>query len=207
MLGSIWFDTDTMHGWAVGESGTIVATADGGHTWFSQTSGVTADLNSVRFAPGGKLGFAAGSGGVILRTEDEGRIWLQTDSKVGSPRTDLAIGQDGQTGWAIGFPPALLRTSDSGNNWDAMPWPLSYQRYPAPWFWLTLLPAAFCLWMSVRLNLASPTSDIEAIGTTDAPVRDFADDRLQFGPLARGISKFLRNTNTTPPLTIAISGD
>jgi hypothetical protein len=207
MLTSIWFDADGEHGWVVGTSGVIDATADGGRTWYRQASGVTADLYSVRFAPGGQLGLAAGDGGIILQTADGGATWLQADSTVGSPRAAVAIAQDGQTRWAIGYPPALLRSGDSGKTWDAAPWPLSYQRYPAPWFWLTLLPAAFCLWMSVRVDLASPTGDIEAIGTTDAPVRDFADDRLQFGPLARGISRFLRNTNTTPPLTIAISGD
>ncbi|MEZ0083765.1 photosystem II stability/assembly factor-like uncharacterized protein [Bradyrhizobium japonicum] len=207
MLQSIWFDVDNEHGWAAGQAGVVLATTDGGRTWSRQATGVTVDLNSVRFAPGGLLGIAAGGSGVILQTKDGGATWLQIDSKVGSSRLGVAIGQDGQTAWAIGYPPALLRTSDGGSTWEAMPWPLNYQRYPAPWFWLTLLPAALCLRMSVRADRASPTDDIEAMGTTDAPVRDFADDRLQFGPLAKGISRFLRNTNTKPPLTIAISGD
>jgi photosystem II stability/assembly factor-like uncharacterized protein len=206
-LQSIWFDPDLQHGWAAGNSGVIVATVDGGSNWSSQVSGVTADLNSVRFTPGGQFGLAVGDAGVVLQTKDGGTTWSQTDSKVGSSRLDVAIGQDGQTGWAIGYPPTLLRTGDSGNTWETIPWPLNYQRYPAPWFWLALLPAALCLRMSVRVDQASPTSDIEAIGTTDAPVSNFADDRLQFGPLARGISRFLRNTSTKPPLTIAISGN
>ncbi len=206
-LYSLWFDADGRHGWAVGTTGAIVTTADGGRTWSSQTSGVNADLKSVRFAPGGKLGLVVGAGGIILQTEDGGATWSPTDSKVGSVREDVAIGQDGRTGWAIGCPPALLRTGDGGSKWEAMPWPLNYQRYPAPWFWMTLLPAAFCLWMSVRVEYRPQTSNIEAIGTTDAPVRNFPDDRLQFGLLAKGISRFLRNTNTIPPLTIAISGD
>lgn len=207
VLNSIWFDVDGQRGWASGEGGVILATADGGGTWSRQATGITVDLNSVRFASGGQLGIAAGGAGVILQTKDGGTTWFQTDSKVGSSRLSVAIGQDGQTAWAIGYPPALLHTGDGGATWAAMPWPLNYQRYPAPWFWLALLPAAFCLRMSVRVDRASPTDDIEAMGTTDAPVRNFADDRLQFGALARGISRFLRNTNTKPPLTIAISGD
>jgi hypothetical protein len=119
----------------------------------------------------------------------------------------VSISENGMTGWAVGYPPALLKTSDSGETWEQMPWPLTNHRYPAPWFWLLLVPAALFLRKSVRVNSASPTQSIEAIGTTDAPIGDFARDRLQFGPLARGISRFLRNTNTQPPLTIAISGD
>jgi hypothetical protein len=38
-------------GWAVGVSGTIVATTDGGNTWSAQTSGTTNTLRSVSFAP------------------------------------------------------------------------------------------------------------------------------------------------------------
>ena len=56
-------------------------------------------------------------------------------------------------------------------------------------------------------HTSSATSAIDAMGTSDAPVGEFALDRLQFGPLARGISRFLRNTNTRPPLTLTISGD
>src|SRR5262249_33161306 len=46
-----------------------------------------------------------------------------------------------------------------------------------------------------------------ATGLTDSPTVDFAQDRLRFGPLAKGISRFLRNAATRPPLTLAISGD
>jgi hypothetical protein len=47
----------------------------------------------------------------------------------------------------------------------------------------------------------------DAIAATDAPVETFEQDCLGFDPLARGISRFLRNIRTTPPLTLAISGD
>jgi hypothetical protein len=72
---------------------------------------------------------------------------------------------------------------------------------------LTLIVAAICFWRSIRIDRASATGGIESLGTSDAPVADFALDRLQFGSLARGISRFLRNVNTRPPLTLTISGD
>ncbi len=52
-----------------------------------------------------------------------------------------------------------------------------------------------------------PEDGVEPTGFTDTPTGDFAEDRLHFGPLAKGISRFLRNVATVPPLTLAISGD
>ena len=207
VLEDIWFDAGSNRGWAVGTAGTIITSSDGGNTWLPQISGTDTDLNSVRFAGDGQLGMAAGDAGVILTTKDGGAHWIQADSKVGSGRLSAALSQNGSTAWAGGYPPALLRSNDGGKNWEPMRWPLSNQRYPAPWFWLALIPAALFLRMSIRIDSAPPTASIEAIGATDAPVGDFAGDRLQFGSLARGISRFLRNTNTRPPLTIAVSGD
>ncbi|WP_431266436.1 KAP family P-loop NTPase fold protein [Roseateles chitinivorans] len=42
---------------------------------------------------------------------------------------------------------------------------------------------------------------------TDAALTDPRQDRLNFEPLAAGISRFLRNPATEPPLTLAITGD
>ena len=47
------------HGWAVGSSGTIVATSDGGAHWQVQTSGTDADLSAVAF-PDATHGWAVG---------------------------------------------------------------------------------------------------------------------------------------------------
>ena len=45
------------------------------------------------------------------------------------------------------------------------------------------------------------------MAASDAPLDSWRQDRLQFTPLARGISRFLRHQMTTPPLTIAVTGD
>lgn len=45
------------------------------------------------------------------------------------------------------------------------------------------------------------------MASSDAEVRLPDDDRLEFGGLARGISRFPRNSETRPPLTLAIAGD
>ena len=67
---------DATHGWAVGDH-VILATADGGATWSSQTA--SADLGSVSF-PDALHGWAVGAAGVdqeplILHTGDGGSSW------------------------------------------------------------------------------------------------------------------------------------
>jgi len=57
---------DDQTGWAVGDSGAILYTVDGGSTWTAQFSPVTAHLESVQ-ALGPNLAFASGWDGVILR--------------------------------------------------------------------------------------------------------------------------------------------
>jgi archaellum biogenesis ATPase FlaH len=56
-------------------------------------------------------------------------------------------------------------------------------------------------------NLAAASSSIGEIGASDAAISTPESDRLDFAPLARGISRFLRNESTEPPLTLAIAGD
>jgi photosystem II stability/assembly factor-like uncharacterized protein len=64
--------TDATHGWVVGSSdGTILATADGGATWSTQTSGTSNQLNGVAFTDD-THGWAVGDGGVILATSTGG---------------------------------------------------------------------------------------------------------------------------------------
>jgi photosystem II stability/assembly factor-like uncharacterized protein len=203
----LWFDRQGQRGWAVGNGGEIVSTGDGGESWIRQQSGTNADLFGIQFLDDDLRGWIAGGNGVILTTVDGGKNWSAADSKVGSLRTALAFATNGSVGWAVGYPPALVKTTDGGKTWQPVPWPLINQRYPAPWFWLMLIAVAVCFWRSVRADPGSAITGIEAIGTSDAPVGEFSLDRLQFGALARGISRFLRNTNTRPPLTLTISGD
>ena len=66
--------TDATHGWAVGASGTILATTDGGATWRKQTSGTTANLSAVTF-PDATHGWVVDDNGTILATTDGGAIW------------------------------------------------------------------------------------------------------------------------------------
>jgi hypothetical protein len=58
------------------------------------------------------------------------------------------------------------------------------------------LPVAAAFWQAFRPVGVAAMLGAEAMGTTDAPTELFERDRLQFGPLARGNSRFLRDTRT-----------
>src|SRR3974390_3388132 len=66
-------------GWAVGEGGTILHTADGGQSWQAQSSGTKQWLGSVGFVSP-QAGWAVGDGGTILHTADGGQSWQQQSS-------------------------------------------------------------------------------------------------------------------------------
>jgi hypothetical protein len=78
---------------------------------------------------------------------------------------------------------------------------------PPPLF----LVAALGLVLSSRRLLrrdAAPTEveDIAEIFVSDRPLRQSDVDYLNFGPYVRGLSGYLRNASTQPPLTVAITG-
>lgn len=208
-LYSVHIDDGGLQGWAVGSGGSILSTDDGGQTWRIRDSTVRAALFSVHFSSDGKRGWAVGAGGTLLKSVDAGVSWESIPLKdVGASRRSVwVVDAQGQNVWVAGFAPALQHTLDGGKNWDEEIWPLRYARYPAPWFLLSLLLVAGCWWQALREKSSSVGKGAEAMVTTDEQLSSASQDRLNFGPLARGISRFLRNTATEPPLTLAVSGD
>lgn len=97
---------DPMHGWAVGENGTIVATRDGGYTWMRQSNGIPAPaprpLHIVRRAAG-----------------------VDTFDLEGPPpglQLTAVHFIDASRGWTVGYFPVegrsvVLRTEDGGDSW------------------------------------------------------------------------------------------
>lgn len=96
-------------GWAVGDGGVILATANGGTAWGGQASGVTAKLNSV-FSRDGTTAWAVG---------DRGGLPVQSTILVGTgspttwslvPAANIPVVAnlksvyfaDGLNGWAVG---------------------------------------------------------------------------------------------------------
>jgi photosystem II stability/assembly factor-like uncharacterized protein len=89
-----------VRGWAVGSGGVIIATADGGRTWRTQTSGVGEDLFDVKFFDA-REGWAVGSGGAMLHTTDGGLTWA--DAKRVTTHSLERLFLVGRRAWAVGF--------------------------------------------------------------------------------------------------------
>jgi photosystem II stability/assembly factor-like uncharacterized protein len=104
---------DTQRGWAVGDSGTILATTDSGDTWVPQQSGVTARLNGVAFADD-QTGIAVGLSGTVLRTTNGGTTW----TPVAFPFTEYIDVHfvDELYGWLTGLN-GVWATTNGGVSW------------------------------------------------------------------------------------------
>src|SRR5262249_29884954 len=63
-----------LKGWASGANGTIAHTEDGGKTWGTQTSHVSASLRAIHFGDA-NLGVVAGDAGALAFTNDGGATW------------------------------------------------------------------------------------------------------------------------------------
>jgi photosystem II stability/assembly factor-like uncharacterized protein len=115
--------TDSLNGWAVGDSGTIIHTSDAGKTWNNQNSGVSLNLQSLSF-PNKNFGWTLAwttsppYGTVILNTSDGGNSW----------KNELFNGQevflnsiyfiDSLHGWIGGNYNGILYTTDGGQVWN-----------------------------------------------------------------------------------------
>jgi photosystem II stability/assembly factor-like uncharacterized protein len=117
------FFTDINTGTAVGESGTIIQTVNGGTSWTSQTIPGWPELFGVCFTDA-DTGMIVGDFGLILRTTNGGANWVNTaPSWIGGvPFKGLSfingnigtvVGGYQLMGW-YGF---ILRTTDGGFTW------------------------------------------------------------------------------------------
>ncbi len=117
-LRSIWF-TDASNGWAVGSSGTIVRTFDGGTSWSTQTANTSNGLNAVHFASV-SVGVAVGASGTICYTSDGGSNW-NTGSVSGGSLNGLNavafVGGSTTIAYAVGDNGLAAKTTDGGANW------------------------------------------------------------------------------------------
>ena len=79
---------------------------------------------------------------------------------------------------------------------------------PAPWYWLSLLVVAIVAAPGVRKQ--NPKIGPESIAdrtVPDSPLSEQDFDALGLKEIAAGLSRFFRNVNTKPPLTVTIIAD
>ncbi len=200
--------------WVVGENGKIVAIQPPAEK-VSRTSGVATTLQCVAFADE-QRGIVGGDDDVLRYTTDGGATWPAatvdwpilngTDSKTPSV---LAVALTGTDGWAVGTQGLLLRTADAGQSWHRFTRPQSSGGYrifvPAPWLFLALAVALVGFWKSTEA-VEYEREAIDDSLTPDRPLEPGQADVMKLGEIAAALSRFLRNENTLPPLTAAVTG-
>ena len=107
--------TDINTGTAVGASGIIRRTTNGGINWFSQMSGTSSTLYSVHFI-NANTGTIVGSGGIIRRTINGGVNWFPQTSGT-SQTLKFVYFINANTGVIVGNNGIIRRTTNGGINW------------------------------------------------------------------------------------------
>ncbi len=106
---------DAQNIWAVGSTGYIRHSADGGVTWATQTSGTPEDLQEV-CAADKNVAWAVGGNGTIIKTVNAGSTW----SKQTSGTTELLMSvsaASASVAWAVGNNGIILKTANGGATW------------------------------------------------------------------------------------------
>ncbi|MCK4577689.1 MAG: hypothetical protein KAU50_02790 [Candidatus Marinimicrobia bacterium] len=109
---------DHEHGWAVGDSGTIIATKNGGSSWQKQSSGSNSALRTVYFVDS-MTGWAGGRDATLLHTVDGGKLWQRQPIPIDSSNGIFTIHfSDNLLGWLIHNGGEILNTVDGGETWE-----------------------------------------------------------------------------------------
>jgi photosystem II stability/assembly factor-like uncharacterized protein len=104
--------------WAVGDSGTILYTTDGGAHWASPSPkdfSTNDDLLGVAFSDASN-GWVVGDVGWIWATNDGGVHWTQQTSNTNASLVSVAF-TDPSHGWAVGDRGTIVHTDDGGAHW------------------------------------------------------------------------------------------
>ncbi len=170
-----------------------------------------------------RIGWAVGDNGALVSVDlnrlgaDDETAWRQHPTPTTATLRSIYFQTGDEIGWASsgwfdseadGGRPVILQTVDGGETWER----LHYGGGPAGWVLLIALPGlAFALYGvgSVALDLRNAVEPHEAISDdadSDAPLGWEDRDALGLKPIARALSKFVRNNSTDPPLTFAVTG-
>jgi photosystem II stability/assembly factor-like uncharacterized protein len=105
-------------GWASGSAGAVLHTINGGETWAAQSSGLTADLHTVRFGTQ-SLGLVGGDAGSLAVTRDGGATWQPVYTPTqGAVRGVAVTASDVML--AVGDGGFGIRSVDGGRSWTKM---------------------------------------------------------------------------------------
>jgi len=187
----------------VGNGGRIFVTLDGGGKWNERNGDTLQHLLAVDFISE-TTGWAVGTHGTILATSDGGATWTPRTSGTSLPLIAVRFENDGKKGIAVASNLATFRTHDGGVTWDA-PWP---SKWPAPWYFVSLVGVALLASRAFKAPPpeVAPKRSVADLLVSDRPLQPGDPDPLDLNDVALGLSRFLRNEKTDPPLTIAVTG-
>ena len=218
-LDVVYFE-DAKTGVVLTKEGMQLGTSDGGTTWIKEFAtrqlvekasesatgieviyfeafkrlaqkGVTdSDLNAIGIFTD-KSWLLVGSNGLIAKSND-GETWYPL-----SRGTFLWLG-------AASLSEEKLLAENESTNVDR------YRRFPAPWYWLICcLVILYGISFVARKREDDAHQQEESIAdllAPDRPLRPGDPDPLGYNSIACGLSRFMRNPSTEPPLTLAITG-
>jgi photosystem II stability/assembly factor-like uncharacterized protein len=117
-LSSVYFSNDNF-GWAVGDSGTILRTRNGGNRWEVIENRIKNNINGVAFIDQ-NLGFIVGDDNAFYKTVDGGLSWVKLHTEVFAHYSAIQFASD-SVGFIIGHAEEggiLLKTEDKGDSWS-----------------------------------------------------------------------------------------
>ncbi|MDY6971404.1 MAG: YCF48-related protein [Thermodesulfobacteriota bacterium] len=119
---------DGLHGWIVGDNGSVLSTSDSGNTWESLRIGLFPPLFSVCFKS--RLeGWAVGQNGDFLHTQDGGVNWDEIDLPIDNNLSKIHL--VGSNGIVVGDRATVILSNDGGKTWQVRKLNM---RLPLPWF-------------------------------------------------------------------------
>ncbi len=198
---------------AAGTNGTIIVSDDNGATWRREPTDVDGTIHALQVLESGR-GWAVGDGGSVLQLDGANKTgavstWRRV-AILGEDRLTAVHVQQNGLAWAgsdgTSGSPTIFQTTNATDpdSWRALP------HFTAPWWFLLGLPGLlFAGFVNIRAWRLEPQPPLESIvgrGTSDRPLSLQDHDALGLKPIALGLSRFLRNVNTEPPITIALSG-
>ena len=208
---------DATSGYLVGRSQAdstlvVLRTADTGASWeVVSASGnglpTTATIEALAVSSP-ETAWLATSRGVFV-SSDGGQAWQPAPETAATPVRALAF-EDPRTGVMVSAAGAAWRTTNAGQSWAAYDL-IPYHRWPAPWYYVVLAAlGAVVAWRVQRTDWVDgepvETESVADLLMSDRPLRQGDPDALDLSSIARGLSRFMRNDRTEPPLTVAVTG-
>jgi photosystem II stability/assembly factor-like uncharacterized protein len=188
----------------------VVARNDSTMKWQRLETRVTANLAGIFFASD-RSGWSVGSDGTIIATRDRGDHWEKQASGINWKLSAVYFSSESR-GFAAGDDGTLIGTDDGGRHWQPVVLAGSggagsYGWLPAPWYFVSLLLLFGFVRKIPEEIVPSTKQGIAELLASDKPIGPEDPDYLGFRQVALGLSNYLRNNATKPPLTVAVTGE